>query len=129
MPEPGDGRKELTVVLTPTGVGRDYVFAMRSGGVGSHSPAVGPAARILATEYRQLVRGQIRFTQQVSLSPRLRKTESRVEGRGRWDKDNAEAVVGLGSLYYSDLWPDYWSRQRPHDPCRKNRSLTTWAQE
>jgi hypothetical protein len=38
---------------------------------------------------------------------------ARLKGRGmRWDKDNAEAVMALGSLYYSSLWRDYWSRQR-----------------
>jgi hypothetical protein len=37
----------------------------------------------------------------------------RLKGRGmRWDKDNAEAIMALGSLYYSKLWDDYWSRQR-----------------
>jgi len=38
---------------------------------------------------------------------------ARLKGRGmRWDKDNAEAVMALGTLYYSNLWRDYWSRQR-----------------
>jgi len=38
---------------------------------------------------------------------------ARLKGRGmRWDKDNAEAIMALGSLYYSNLWPDYWSRRR-----------------
>ena len=37
----------------------------------------------------------------------------RLKGRGmRWDKDNAEAIMALGSLYYSNLWPDYWAHQR-----------------
>ena len=37
----------------------------------------------------------------------------RLKGRGmRWDKDNAEAIMALGSLYYSNLWTDYWSKQR-----------------
>jgi len=37
----------------------------------------------------------------------------RLKGRGmRWDKDNAEAVMALGGLYYSNLWGDYWDRQR-----------------
>jgi hypothetical protein len=30
----------------------------------------------------------------------------------RWDKDNAEAIMALGSLYYSDLWENYWTQQR-----------------
>jgi len=38
---------------------------------------------------------------------------ARLKGRGmRWDKDNAEAVLALGSLYYSDLWKNYWTQQR-----------------
>ena len=38
---------------------------------------------------------------------------ARLKGRGmRWDKDNAEAVMALGSLYYSKLWAHYWDRQR-----------------
>jgi hypothetical protein len=38
---------------------------------------------------------------------------ARLKGRGmRWDKDNAEAMMALASLYYSDLWDNYWSRQR-----------------
>ena len=38
---------------------------------------------------------------------------ARLKGRGmRWDKDNAEAIMALGSLYYSGLWQEYWSRRR-----------------
>ena len=38
---------------------------------------------------------------------------ARLKGRGmRWDKDNAEAIMALGSLYYSNLWRHYWTRQR-----------------
>ncbi len=38
---------------------------------------------------------------------------ARLKGRGmRWDKDNAEAIMALGRLYYSNLWRDYWSRLR-----------------
>lgn len=38
---------------------------------------------------------------------------TRLKGRGmRWDKDNAEAIMALGSLYYSNLWTDYWAQQR-----------------
>ena len=38
---------------------------------------------------------------------------SRLKGRGmRWDRDNAESIMALGSLYYSDLWSDYWDQQR-----------------
>jgi len=34
---------------------------------------------------------------------------SRLKGSGmRWDKDNAEAVMGLASLYYSNQWDKYW---------------------
>ena len=37
----------------------------------------------------------------------------RLKGRGMyWDKDNAEAIMALGSLYYSNLWANYWSQQR-----------------
>ena len=37
----------------------------------------------------------------------------RLKGRGmHWDKDNAESMMALGSLYYSNLWQDYWTRQR-----------------
>jgi len=36
----------------------------------------------------------------------------RLKGRGmRWDLDNAESIMALGSLYYSALWSDYWVRQ------------------
>jgi len=38
---------------------------------------------------------------------------ARLKGRGmRWDKDNAEAIMALGSLYYSNLWANYWTQQR-----------------
>jgi hypothetical protein len=37
----------------------------------------------------------------------------RLKGRGmHWDSDNAEAMMALASLYYSNLWTDYWTRQR-----------------
>ncbi|MCK4601460.1 MAG: UPF0236 family protein [Phycisphaerae bacterium] len=37
----------------------------------------------------------------------------RLKARGmRWDKDDAEAIMALGSLYYSDLWANYWTQQR-----------------
>jgi hypothetical protein len=37
----------------------------------------------------------------------------RLKGRGmHWDKDNAEAIMALGSLYYSNLWQHYWAQQR-----------------
>ena len=29
----------------------------------------------------------------------------------RWDLDNAESIMALSGLYYSDLWPDYWAVQ------------------
>jgi hypothetical protein len=36
----------------------------------------------------------------------------RLKGRGmHWDKDNAEAMMALGSLYYSNLWQHYWDKQ------------------
>jgi len=36
----------------------------------------------------------------------------RLKGRGmRWDLDNAESVMALGSIYYSGLWQDYWPTQ------------------
>ena len=38
---------------------------------------------------------------------------ARLKARGmRWDKNNAEAIMALGSLYYSDLWANYWTQQR-----------------
>ena len=38
---------------------------------------------------------------------------ARLKGRGmRWDKNNAESIMALGSLYYSNLWADYWDQQR-----------------
>ena len=38
----------------------------------------------------------------------LRDVDSRLKGRGmRWDKDNAESIMALASLYYSNLWTDY----------------------
>jgi hypothetical protein len=37
----------------------------------------------------------------------------RLKGRGmHWDKDNAESMMALGSLYYSNLWRNYWTKQR-----------------
>ena len=37
----------------------------------------------------------------------------RLKGAGmRWDKDNAEAIMALASLYQSGLWHDYWKAQR-----------------
>lgn len=37
----------------------------------------------------------------------------RLKGRGmRWDRDNAQAVMALASVRYSDLWSDYWTKQR-----------------
>ena len=38
---------------------------------------------------------------------------ARLKGRGmRWDKDNAESIMALGSIYYSNLWDNYWQTQR-----------------
>ena len=38
---------------------------------------------------------------------------ARLKARGmRWDKDNAEAGMALGSVYYSHLWSDYWKHLR-----------------
>jgi hypothetical protein len=38
---------------------------------------------------------------------------ARLKARGmRWDKDNAEAIMALGSLYYSNLWQNYWTQER-----------------
>jgi hypothetical protein len=37
----------------------------------------------------------------------------RLKGRGmHWDKDNAESMMTLASLYYSNLWENYWQAQR-----------------
>jgi hypothetical protein len=30
----------------------------------------------------------------------------------RWDKDNAESVMALASLYQSGLWKAYWESER-----------------
>jgi len=38
---------------------------------------------------------------------------ARLKGRGmHWDKDNAESMMALSSLYYSNLWHHYWHHQR-----------------
>jgi len=38
---------------------------------------------------------------------------NRLKGPGmRWDKDNAESVMALASLYHSGLWHNYWKAQR-----------------
>ncbi len=38
---------------------------------------------------------------------------ARLKGSGmRWDKDNAESLMALASLYYSNLWREYWTQQR-----------------
>ncbi|MEA3288261.1 MAG: hypothetical protein U9Q77_12930 [Candidatus Marinimicrobia bacterium] len=38
---------------------------------------------------------------------------TRLKGRGmRWDKDNAEGIMALGSLYYSNQWENYWKNER-----------------
>ena len=38
---------------------------------------------------------------------------ARLKGRGmHWDKDNAESMMALASLYYSNLWQNYWTQQR-----------------
>jgi hypothetical protein len=29
-----------------------------------------------------------------------------------WDKDNAESIMALGAVYYSNLWQRYWRAQR-----------------
>lgn len=37
----------------------------------------------------------------------------RLKGRGmHWDDDHAESMMALGSLYYSNLWQNYWTKQR-----------------
>ncbi len=37
----------------------------------------------------------------------------RLKGSGmRWDKGNAEAVMALASIYYSNLWNEYWNSIR-----------------
>ena len=37
----------------------------------------------------------------------------RLKGSGmRWDKDNAESVMALASIYHSRLWDTYWNAQR-----------------
>jgi hypothetical protein len=37
----------------------------------------------------------------------------RLKGRGmHWDKDNAESIMALGAVYYSNLWQRYWRAQR-----------------
>jgi len=38
---------------------------------------------------------------------------ARLKGRGmHWDKDNAESMMALASLYYSNLWAHYWAGLR-----------------
>lgn len=38
---------------------------------------------------------------------------ARLKGAGmHWDQSNAEAMMALGSLYYSNLWQAYWRHQR-----------------
>ena len=38
---------------------------------------------------------------------------SRLKGSGmRWDKNNAEAIMGLASLYYSNQWDNYWKLEQ-----------------
>ena len=38
---------------------------------------------------------------------------ARLKGRGmHWDKDNAESMMALATLYYSNLWTHYWAAQR-----------------
>jgi hypothetical protein len=38
---------------------------------------------------------------------------ARLKGRGmHWDKDKAEVMMALSSLYYSNLWTNYWAKQR-----------------
>ena len=38
---------------------------------------------------------------------------ARLKGSGmRWDTDNAEAVVALASVYYSNQWDQYWDAKR-----------------
>jgi len=37
----------------------------------------------------------------------------RLKGPGmRWDSQNAETMMALGSVYYSNLWQTYWRQQR-----------------
>lgn len=37
----------------------------------------------------------------------------RLKGSGmRWDIDNAEAIMALGSIYHSNLWQSHWKDQR-----------------
>ena len=38
---------------------------------------------------------------------------ARLKGRGmHWDGDNAESMMALATLYYSNLWQHYWTQQR-----------------
>ena len=49
----------------------------------------------------------------------------RLKGRGmHWDKDNAEAIMALGSLYYSNLWKTTGPSKGQPDRRQKIRSLT-----
>ena len=85
---------------------------------------VGPKAEALQS-LRQYVSKRVNMTDY----PRFRQlgydcgsgpTESfcgtltrRLKGRGmHWDADHAESMMALASLYHSDLWADYWARQR-----------------
>jgi hypothetical protein len=38
---------------------------------------------------------------------------ARLKGRGmHWDKDNAQSMMALASLHYSNLWQNYWTKKR-----------------
>ena len=38
---------------------------------------------------------------------------ARLKARGmRWDRDNAQSIMALGGVYYSNLWDNYWNHQR-----------------
>jgi hypothetical protein len=84
----------------------------------------GPKAQALGT-LRQYVSKRVNMTdypsyRQLGYDCGSGPTESfcgtltrRLKGRGmHWDKDNAESMMALGSLYYSRLWNNYWDTQR-----------------
>jgi hypothetical protein len=38
---------------------------------------------------------------------------NRLKGSGmRWDKYNAESMMGLGAIYHSGLWQTHWKAER-----------------
>jgi len=46
---------------------------------------------------------------------------NQLKGSGMlWDKENAEAVMSLASLYYSNQWKKYWKLEHDADKLSEN---------